>query len=108
MRDAQLLRIDRAIGVFALLFVAGLLVRSTGWGAGFVSQGLGLAALAALVVVFWLYLESKGRSGFLSFLALIPIAGALLLILLPGRKVACPSLPAPAEPSSGEASSLAA
>jgi hypothetical protein len=93
MRDWRRDRINLAIGLFSALFLASLFLRANFYGGRGFSQVLSIASLIPFVAAFWLYMETKGRPGPLGLLALIPVAGVILLLLVPPRPNACPTSP---------------
>jgi hypothetical protein len=99
MCDRHRDRINLAIGIFAALFVASLFLRANFFYARAFAQFLAVSSLVPFVAAFWLYMETKGRPGAWGLLALIPVAGVILLLLVPARTTACPThliVPAPA------------
>jgi hypothetical protein len=101
MPDRHRDRINLAIGVFSALFLASLFLRANFFGGRALSQVLATSALIPFVAAFWLYMETKGRPGYLGLLALIPLLGVILLLILPARHASCPISPVVPAPCDG-------
>ena len=101
MPDRHRDRINLAIGVFSALFLASLFLRANFFGGRALAQFLAAASLVPFVAAFWLYMETKGRPGALGLLALVPVVGVVLLLILPARHASCPISPIVPAPCDG-------
>ena len=101
MRDRHRDQINLAIGIFAVLFVASLFLRANFFHGRALSQTLAVSSLVPFVAAFWLYMETKGRHGVLGLLALIPVVGVIVLLLMPARPTPCPTQPTVCAPWDG-------